>query len=746
MMVLVVTPLGSTAASYYFRGQEAGRWLGGATGLLGLGGDVAYLDLVRVLRGCHPDHGGFLPASKPARRRAGWDLTLAAPKSLSLLAGSTTAGGKGIKDAHRAAVEGVVDDLEQRHLTARRGRAAPAAGVVAACFDHWTNGAGEPHLHSHLLLCNLACDQQGVWGATSDSWWTGRRALGAVYQLGLRHHLRAGGFELDWRLHGDGLGDLADVPRAAVRATSGRSRAATADRDAFRAEGKGGRTYAIRSGAIIRSRPSEPSQPWQHRVRAAGFESAAADALVAAGRVGANQIRSEANLERAVTMWLATRRSSFRHEDVLIALAACAPGGLPAREAERWVERFCQAAIPVEAGPTSARRWTTAIAQAADRRLVELVDRRTRLARGAAEVADAREGPPSWPVVRPAVRQLLAGPGSVHLLAAPPGWTNLLAHAALLEQAGPAWTASGLRTAVATSSRQAEIRWQTLTGIAPYRPGAGADVLIVDHADRRSTADLLGLLAGLNRTSRVILVEGGTLPRVSWLHSDGLGWLGDRLGRLDPGPAPAWVEHIRPHRIVRPTEEIPTAYPSAAQAAGDLLARWASGSRQPATALVGMGYPEVDGLNQAARGLLARRGELSGPGLTCGGRVFQAGDRVISLRRLSGDLPPGSPLEVVAVDPRRSTLTVSWQGTQVEVDRRAASHLGYRYAVTPALAARLAAPLLVLGPPSALGRHQDRVMAAAIVAPAPELGLGRAPTRRELPEQEIGWSSPERRG
>ena len=92
----------------------------------------------------------------------------------------------------------------------------------------------------------------------------------------------------------------------------------------------------------------------------------------------------------------------------------------------------------------------------------------------------------------------------------------------------PAWRASGLQVAVATSGEPAEIRWRTLTGIAPHRPGPGPDVLIVDHADRRSTAELLGLLAALKPSGRAVLVEGGTSPRLSWPRSDGLAWLGER--------------------------------------------------------------------------------------------------------------------------------------------------------------------------------------------------------------------------
>ena len=92
--MLVVTPLGPTAVPYYFHGQGAGRWVGTGSELLGLAGVVERSDLVALLRGCDPGDGNFLPAWKPSRRRAGWDLTLGAPKSVSLLGASAAAGGE----------------------------------------------------------------------------------------------------------------------------------------------------------------------------------------------------------------------------------------------------------------------------------------------------------------------------------------------------------------------------------------------------------------------------------------------------------------------------------------------------------------------------------------------------------------------------------------------------------------------------------------------------------------------------
>ena len=218
--------------NYYFDGRGAGRWTGSGSGLLGLRGRVERSELTAVLQGRHPEHGRYLPQVRPARRRAGWDLIFAAPKSLSLLAATVSERGESIVEAHQRAVGEAIGHMERRHLTIRRSGApdgrVPALGCVAAAFDHRTSAAAEPHLHSHLILANLGQLPGGAWGAISSGWWVSRHSLAAIYQLGLRHHLDAAGWRLDWRLRPDGLPDLAAVPRAAVRATSTQRKATVA--------------------------------------------------------------------------------------------------------------------------------------------------------------------------------------------------------------------------------------------------------------------------------------------------------------------------------------------------------------------------------------------------------------------------------------------------------------------------------------------------------------------------------------
>ncbi len=424
-----------------------------------------------------------------------------------------------------------------------------------------------------------------------------------------------------------------------------------------------------------------------------------------------------------MTSWLAAQRSSFRRADVLVALAACSSDGMGAQQAAGWADRFCQAADPVAAPPAASPRWTTPTAQSRDRRFFELAQRVVPLATssrsgGGAEILSAAR---SATESRDAARQLLSDDRRVHILHAPPGRTNLLAHAGVLEVAGSAWRSAGLRVAVATGSDLAALRWRVLTGIEPYRPVGRADVLIVDQADRRTTAELLAILTGHDQLRTIVMVEGGTTPRLSWMRSDGLALLGDRVGRLDPGPPPVWAPHLGAQTDNGAIGRLARAWPTGTRAAGVLLHQWAQAcSERVPPVLVGMGYAEVDALNQAARAILAGRSQLTGPELACGERIFQAGDRVVTLRRLSAEMPRGTLLKVAEVDRRRSTLTVDGNGINAILDRTTATHLGYRYAVTVGLAARTAGPLLVLGPEESLGPHQGRVVGSAVVVPSPE--------------------------
>ena len=130
-----------------------------------------YLGRPPVLRSPYVDANGVAHAApKPV---AGFDLTFSVPKSVSVawaLADGLTR--DAVYGAHRAAVERVLRFAEDQVFCSRVGKAGAAQinlkGVVAAMFDHWDSRAGDPQLHSHVVVLNRAQGVDGKW-RTLDS-------------------------------------------------------------------------------------------------------------------------------------------------------------------------------------------------------------------------------------------------------------------------------------------------------------------------------------------------------------------------------------------------------------------------------------------------------------------------------------------------------------------------------------------------------------------------------------------------
>jgi conjugative relaxase-like TrwC/TraI family protein len=691
--VLIIRGVGAAAVGYYLDGRARGEWIGAGIAALGLEGEVAAGELRAVLQGRHPGTGRFLPDRKPARRRAGWDLMFAAPKSVSLLARRADRGTK-FASAHSAAVRSVLSYIEHRMLTCASASApggrGPALGAVAAAFDHRTNAASEPHIHTHLLLANLGQGPDGRWAAVSSSQWkVSRRTLEALYQLELRDQISQSGIGVEWRLRSDGFADIAAVPRAAVRAASKQSRA-TASRGWF----------AARSDARQTS--------WRESVAAEGFE------LDARGLVGPGALAEtprQETLGPAVTRWLATRQSEFSLGDVLTGLAARREVGLPAEAAHSWAEEFCEAAIPAAPVTSAVKggaavkggvgpRWTSHLAKAEDDALLRLLSTlgdegsvttpRLHTFRSVTHLAAALAGED-----RPAV-----------VLGCDPGRSQLVAHAETLETYRRL-LGEERDIVVDSPSPGGSLRWLVLAGIGVCRPQTRGSIVVVDQAGRRNTPDLLALVTrGLESGNRFVLVEGGTFPHLSRPRSRGLlDWTetqgrfsaaatlwGGSSGGADPGEVPA----------------------RGRDAAERLLCDWAVENRVgDRPLLVGLGPEEVESLNQAARSAVGATGALVGPVLEVSGREFRAGDRVVVLR--TGRLGlRGSLGDVVDARPPQREMTVRWDtGRTARLDAGGIVQLGHGYAATPALAAHSDLPVLALAPPDALPALRERVLLAA---------------------------------
>ena len=100
---------------------------------------------------------------------AGFDLTFSVPKSVSVL---WAMGSGDVQDrvlaAHHRAVQETLLWLEANAIHTRAGHNGVAhvqvRGAVAAAFDHWESRAGDPQLHTHLVIANrVQRISDGAW-------------------------------------------------------------------------------------------------------------------------------------------------------------------------------------------------------------------------------------------------------------------------------------------------------------------------------------------------------------------------------------------------------------------------------------------------------------------------------------------------------------------------------------------------------------------------------------------------------
>lgn len=194
--------LRSDRADYYLAdlatelpaGSPPPSWLGHLPRLMGLDQMVERDGLEAMLGGRHPVTHADL-RGRPSGT-GGFDLTFTVPKSVSLLYGL---GGdpvaRQVMEAHAAAVGGAVRYLEQRAWTVRRGsgegrRVCMAGGLAGAAFLHGVNRNEDPHLHTHVVVANVACDSDGRWSICDDRGLRAhQRAASAVHDAHLRAEL-----------------------------------------------------------------------------------------------------------------------------------------------------------------------------------------------------------------------------------------------------------------------------------------------------------------------------------------------------------------------------------------------------------------------------------------------------------------------------------------------------------------------------------------------------------------------------
>lgn len=155
------------ADDYYAEGGLApSEWYGEGAKELGLDGNVDR-DQFRTLLDGNVD-GTQLGRKNgdEIEHRPGWDITMSAPKSVSIMA--EVAGDRRLITAHEKAVKVALDMVESQ-LSATRIRQDGAVNrektdnLIIASFQHGTSRAQDPQIHTHNVILNATRDDKGNW-------------------------------------------------------------------------------------------------------------------------------------------------------------------------------------------------------------------------------------------------------------------------------------------------------------------------------------------------------------------------------------------------------------------------------------------------------------------------------------------------------------------------------------------------------------------------------------------------------
>jgi hypothetical protein len=219
------------------------------------------------------------------------------------------------------------------------------SGFVAAAYQHRTSRAQDPHLHTHVIVANMARSSDGTWRALDGEPISKhyRLAAGYLYQSQLRFELTRS-LGVEWREPASGMAEIAGVPEAALWAFSQRRAQVL---DYLERRGSSG-FYAAKVAAIETRDRKEPvdlprmRQEWRARAAEHGLGRRELKRLL--GRTAPRELEEREVTETAMRLagaeGLTGTRSTFTGTDAVMAWAQAQTQGAPAERVLSLVERF----------------------------------------------------------------------------------------------------------------------------------------------------------------------------------------------------------------------------------------------------------------------------------------------------------------------------------------------------------------------------------------------------------------------
>ena len=714
------------------RGEAPGRWIGGGCGGLGLSGQVEGDGFMRAMEGCDPRTGERLRPEHGRTKVAAFDLTFSAPKSVSVLfavADEQTSAAP--MKAHERAAEAAFKYIEREACFTRRGRngvhRVRGDGFLAAAYRHRLSRAGDPQLHTHVVVANMT-RAEGRWTSLdAHRLYEHKSAGGAVYRAVLRREVRARLPWVWWRQVGRGLFEIEGVPDGVLREFS-RRRVEIEER----ARELTGVAASMLSrerlqGIALATRKSKEygvdGARWRQEARARAAEHGlgerelrwltASDPRAAEG--------SEADVVRAAAARLSgpegltENHNTFARRHALAELAGEFQQGAGAIELERSTTAYLEHGTVVSLGRVDhEHRFTTTDLLGCERAIVEGAARRRGERTGAVHprlpdlvMADlpvslsqeqmnaARSLATDGAGV--SVLQALAGTGKTRVL----GALARIYEAAGYRVIGVAPTGRAARELADTAGIAAFTIHRLLSELDGSRGFAPNTVVLFDEAGTAPTRPSAELCARVEHVGAKVIAVGdsGQLPSVAaggWFAaiSEKLGGpeLRQVMRQRDPAEREA-LESVHdgdpePYLELKREHGALQVHELEEDALAGILADWNQARTKRGlseTVMIARDNATRAMLNHRARGLLVRDGVLVGEGLAIADHEFRVGDRVIARRNdRHRDVDNGTLATVTEIDIRTGALKVRTDaGNDRLLDAAyAADHLEHAYALT----------------------------------------------------------------
>ena len=605
--------------------------------------------------------------------------------------------------------------LERSAAAVRRGQGgatiANANGLVAAAFRHRTSRAGDPQLHTHVLVANLGHGPDGRWSALDGRrLYAHARTASFLYHAVLRGELTRS-LGLAWTPVRDGIADVDGVPREVMREFSQRRadiEAALLERGLAGPRAAEAATLATRRSKAPPVDADRLAEAWRRRAAPLGFDVPALGELLGREQPQALDASGRLAIEAALAGpdGLTRHRSSFGRREVLQALCERLPAGAAAtaEQLERAADAFLASdrVVPLLVGPRRVdgadairlrdgrpvpvaldeRRYSTPDLLAAEQRIVD----HALHTRGADEplpsqaVEAAIAARPSLSAEQRAmVREVCRADAEVAVVAGRAGTGKTFALAAARE----AWEAAGRPVLGAAVAQRAARELQDDAGIPSTSVAAllargplpARVLLVVDEAGMVGTRQLAAIVERVRAAGGKLALVGDH-RQLSEIEAGGA-----FRGLVQRGAAVelrenrrqrhAWeraaLDHLREGRA----EQAVTLYrqqgrlivePELAQARRRLVADWLSRDGL----MIAARRADVAELNRLARDALRTSGQLQRREVVLPGGRFAVGDRVVVRRndRQSG-LSNGDRGVVLAVDLRSRRLELECGGRRV---------------------------------------------------------------------------------